>query len=76
MVGPGALIVTGLLLYEGHIVCDGLISPLAWIGPSYMKNFNEALSNIRSAGNFYNDRLVQRSEQETGSVGWYDPPRT
>ena len=66
--GSGALVETGLLLYDGHIVCDGLISPLAWIGPSHKKNFNEALSNIRSAGNFYTDRLVPGGEPEKGSV--------
>jgi hypothetical protein len=68
--GSGALVETGLLLYDGHIICDGLISPLAWIGPSHKKSFNEALSNIRSAGNFYTDRLVSTSEQEKDSVGW------
>ena len=68
--GSGALVETGLLLYDGRIVCDGLISPLAWIGPSYKRSFNEALSNIRSEGHFYTDRLVPRSEQERGSVGW------
>lgn len=67
--GAGALVETGLLLYEGRIVCDGLISSLTWIGPSYKRSFNEALSNIRSAGNFYTDRLIPRSEQEKGSVG-------
>jgi hypothetical protein len=65
--GSGAVVETGLLTYNGRIVCDGLISPLAWIGPSYKRNFNEALSNIRSAGNFHTDRLVLRSEQEKGS---------
>jgi hypothetical protein len=59
--GSGALVETGLLLFDGHIVCDGLISPLAWIGPSYKRSFNEALSNIRSAGNFYTDRLIPRT---------------
>jgi hypothetical protein len=68
--GSGALVETGLLFYDGRIVCDGLISPLAWIGPSYKKNFNDALSNIRSAGNFYTDRLVPRSKQVRGSVDW------
>ena len=68
--GSGAMVETGLLLYDGRIVCDGLISPLAWIGPSHKRSFNEALSNIRSAGNFYTDRLIPRSEQERGSVGW------
>ncbi len=68
--GSGALVETGLLLYDGHIVCDGLIYPLAWIGLSYKRSFNKALSNIRSAGNFYTDRLIPRSEQERGSVGW------
>jgi hypothetical protein len=67
--GSGALVETGLLIFDGHIVCDGLISPLAWIGPSYKRSFNEALANIRSAGNFYTDRLVPRTEQERGSVG-------
>jgi hypothetical protein len=67
--GAGALVETGLLLYEGHIVCDGLISSLAWLGASYKRSFNEAFSNIRSAGNFYTDRLVPRSNQEKGSVG-------
>jgi hypothetical protein len=65
--GAGALIETGLLLYDGHIVCDGLISSLVWIGPSYRRSYNEALSNIRSAGNFYTDRLVPRSKQESRS---------
>ncbi len=68
--GSGALVETGLLLYDGHIVCDGLLSPLAWIGPSYKRSFNDALSNIRSAGNFYTDRLIPNSEQERGSVDW------
>jgi hypothetical protein len=68
--GSGALVETGLLLYDGRIVCDGLISPLAWIGPSYKRDFNEALSKIRAAGQFYTDHLVPRSEQERGSVGW------
>ncbi len=58
--GSGALVETGLLLYDGRIVCDGLISPLAWIGPSYKRSFNEALSDIRSAGNFYTDRLIKK----------------
>jgi len=59
----GALIETGLLSYDGHIVCDGLISSLLWIGPSYRRSYNEALSSIRSTGNFYTDRLVPRSKQ-------------
>jgi hypothetical protein len=63
----GALIETGLLLYDGRIVCDGLISSLVWIGPSYRRSYNEALSNIRSAGNFHTDRLVSSSKQESGS---------
>src|SRR5271167_2423812 len=40
--GAGALIETGLLLYGGRIVCDGLISSLIWIGPSYKRSLNEA----------------------------------
>lgn len=61
--GAGALVETGLVLYEGHIVCDGLISSLTWIGPSNRRSLNEALSNIRSAGKFYTDRLAPRFEQ-------------
>jgi len=61
--GSGALVETGLLLYDGRIICDGLISPLSWIGPAHKKDFNEALSKIR-AGRFYTDHLVPRSEQE------------
>jgi hypothetical protein len=68
--GSGALVETGLLFYDGRIVCDGLITPLAWIGPSYKKKFNDALSNIRSAGRFFTDRLVPRSEHVRGSVDW------
>ena len=67
--GSGVLVETALLPYDGCIVCDGLMSPVAWIGPSYKRDFNEALSTIRSAGNFYADRLIPRSEQERGSVG-------
>jgi hypothetical protein len=67
--GSGALVETGLLLYDGRIVCDGLISPLAWIGPTYKRDFDEALSRLRAAGQFYTDHLVPRGEQESGSVG-------
>jgi len=67
--GAGALVETGLLLFDGRIVCDGLISPLAWIGTSYRRDFNKALSLIRSAGHFYTDRLAPGSEQEEGGVG-------
>ena len=67
--GSGVLVETGLLPYDGCIVCDGLMSPLAWIGPSYKRDYNETLSAIRSAGNFYTDRLIRRSEQERGPVG-------
>jgi hypothetical protein len=66
--GAGALVETGLLLYEGRIVCDGLISSLTWIGPSYKRSFNQAVSNIRSAGNFYTDRLIP-TDLEKGSAG-------
>jgi hypothetical protein len=68
--GSGALVETGLLFYDGRIVCDGLITPLAWIGPSYKKKFNDALSNIRSAGRLFTDRLVPRNEHVRGSVDW------
>jgi hypothetical protein len=67
--GAGALIETGFSEYEGRVVCDGLISSLTWIGPSYKRSFNEPVSEIRSAGNFYTDRLVPRSEQGKGAVG-------
>jgi hypothetical protein len=73
--GSGALVETGLLLYDGRIVCDGLISPLAWIGPTYKRDFNEALSRLRAAGQFYTDHLVPRGEQESGSVGRGRPPK-
>ncbi len=65
--GAGALIETGLLFFDGRIVCDGLVSSLVWIGPSYRRSYNEAVSNIRSAGNFYTDRLVSKSRPENGS---------
>ena len=65
--GAGGLIETGLLLFDGRIVCDGLISSLVWIGSSYRRSYNEALADIRSAGNFYTDRLVSRSRPESGS---------
>ena len=65
--GAGALMETGLLFFDGRIVCDGLVSSLVWIGPSYRRSYNEALSSIRSAGNFYADRLVSKSRPESGS---------
>jgi hypothetical protein len=67
--GAGALVETGLVLYEGRIVCDGLISSATWIGPSYKRSFNEALSKIRSAHNFYTDRLLLIGHQEEGFSG-------
>ena len=65
--GTGALIETGITVLRRANRCDGLVSSLVWIGPSYRRSYNEALSNIRSAGNFYTDRLVSKSRPESGS---------
>jgi hypothetical protein len=58
--GSGAMIETGLLPYKGSIVCDGLVSSVVWLGPSYRRSFNEALASIRAAGAFYASTLAQQ----------------
>ena len=53
-----AVITCGLLVYEGQVICDGLVGFVAWIGPNYRRDFNTLLSDLRAKGRFYRDRLL------------------
>ena len=54
----GAVISCGLLVYQGQVICDGLVGFIAWIGPNYCREFNALLSELRATGRFYRDRIL------------------
>ncbi|MBF5003333.1 hypothetical protein [Diaphorobacter caeni] len=54
----GAIIEAGLLEYDGKIICDGLVSMGAWLGPNYRSGFNESLGEYRANGLFFRDKLL------------------
>ncbi|QIL78760.1 hypothetical protein G7047_01575 [Diaphorobacter sp. HDW4A] len=60
----GAIIEAGLLEYHGQIVCDGLVSLGAWVGPNYRSGFNATLAEFRTNGLFFRDRLLPVSMQK------------
>ena len=48
----GAFIETALLPFKGHIICDGLLANLVWIGSNYRKSFNEDLKRLKAEQRF------------------------
>jgi hypothetical protein len=51
--GSGVVLETGLVRYRGRIVCDGLVSQMTWLGPSYRQRFNEKLRTLKVEGKFH-----------------------
>ncbi|WP_369942354.1 hypothetical protein [Xanthomonas medicagonis] len=50
---PPFIFEAGVLEFEGHFICDGLIlNPIA-LGRGYRAELNAAYTSIRKAGNFY-----------------------
>lgn len=43
----------GLVRYCGYFVCDGLISRVVYMGPSYRKNYSKLYSEIKAEGCFH-----------------------
>ena len=50
----GAMMQTGLMVYRGQYVCDGLFSgQLVWLGAGYRASFSDNLADIKKRKNFY-----------------------
>ena len=61
----GAVISCGLLVFQGQVICDGLVSFDAWLGPNYRTSFKEQLAACRAQGALYRDRLLPRIPPKT-----------
>lgn len=61
----GAVISCGLLVFQGQVICDGLVGFGAWLGPNYRISFKEQLAACRAQGALYRDRLLPRTPPET-----------
>lgn len=61
----GAVISCGLLVFQGQVICDGLVGFSAWLGPNYRTSFKEQLAACRAQGALYRDRLLPRMPPET-----------
>ena len=55
----GAVISCGLLVFQGQVICDGLVS-FALAGAKLPTNFKEQLAACRAQGALYRDRLLPR----------------
>jgi hypothetical protein len=54
----GAVLSCGLLVFQGQVICDGLVRFVAWLGPNYRSSFKEELAACRAQGRLYRDRLL------------------
>ena len=61
----GAVISCGLLVFQGQVICDGLVGFDAWLGPNYRSSFKEQLAACRAQGALYRDRLLPRTPPKT-----------
>ena len=50
--GSGVVIETGVVRYRGRFVCDGLVSRVVHLGPSYRRSFSAAYRALRATGRF------------------------
>ena len=50
---PPFLLETGLLEFEGHFICDGLVRDPIRLGSGYRSQLNAAYTRIRQQGNFH-----------------------
>ena len=51
--GSGVVLETALVHYCGRIVCDGVVSQMTRLGPSYRQSFNEKLRTLKAEGRFH-----------------------
>ena len=51
--GSAVAFTTGVVAYEGHYVCDGIIGKIVWLGPNMKKTFNATFSALRNTGGFH-----------------------
>ena len=49
----GVAIETGIVRFAGRFVCDGLISRIVHLGPSYRKSFSGVYSTAKAEGRFH-----------------------
>lgn len=54
----GAVLSCGLLVFQGQVICDGLVRFVAWLGPNYRSSFKEQLAACRAQGRLYRDHLL------------------
>lgn len=50
---PPFLLETGLIEFEGHFICDGLVRNPIRLGSGYRSQLNAAYTHIRKQGNFH-----------------------
>ena len=50
--GAGAAIEVGVVRYRGRYVCDGLVSRIIQLGPSFRRSFSDAYRMLRKEGRF------------------------
>jgi hypothetical protein len=50
--GTGAVIEAGVVRYCGQFVCDGLVSRVVSLGPSYRRSFGDTYRVLRATGRF------------------------
>ena len=51
--GPGWLVEAGLLAYEGHFICDGLLVEAVGLGPHLRADYNQAYKELKTMGGFH-----------------------
>jgi len=51
--GPGWLVEAGLMAYEGHFICDGLLVDAVGLGPQLRADYNQAYKDLKAIGAFH-----------------------
>ncbi len=51
--GPGWLVEAGLMAYEGHFICDGLLVEAVGLGPHLREDYNQAYKELKAIGAFH-----------------------
>lgn len=57
----GLVVEAALLTYRDHVVCDGLIAVVAWLGPNLRRQCNADLSRARATGRYTSRALFPRA---------------
>jgi len=51
--GPGWFVEAGLMAYEGHFICDGLLVEPVGLGPRLRADCNQAYKDVKAMGAFH-----------------------